>query len=172
MARDSESARILRDLHEAEIRFARILRANLKPLILVLALVMVLFMATQASSTIISSKTISSVGSIKTIGASVYFDSVLNKSVTAIDSGVLDPGTVKDVIVYVRNDGNSAVTLTMSTVSWSPSSASNYLALTWNYGGQSISQSGVTQVKFSLTVAASAATLTDFNFDINLIENS
>jgi len=137
----------------------------------IVTFVLILFMATQVTSLIIASKTIPNVGSLKTVGVGAYFDTALTNKVSSIDWGVLDLGSNKNVTVYIRNEGNSAVSLTMNTANWNPSTTSNYMTLTWNYGGQSVNVGAVIQVKLILSVSASAAGITNFSFDINIVAN-
>ena len=113
-----------------------------------------------------SSTTISSTGTVKAIGVKVYSDSACTNEVSSINWGMMEPGTAKDNTVYIKNTGNAAATLSLGTQSWNPSSASGYMKLTWNYGGQSISPGSNVQVKLTLTVFANATGVTSFSFDI------
>jgi hypothetical protein len=90
----------------------------------------------------------------------------LTTKVSSISWGALDPGSNVNKTVYIRNEGNSAVTLALSTSNWNPSTASNYLTLTWNYGGQTINVNSVVQVKFTLSASSSTTGITSFTFDI------
>jgi hypothetical protein len=157
-----------RDIGRSYINF---LRVRIKPLMVIVTFVLILFMATQVTSLIIASKTIPNVGSLKTVGVGVYFDTALTNKVSSIDWGALDLGSNKNVTVYIRNEGNLAVSLTMNTANWTPSTTSNYMTLTWNYGGQSVNVGAVIQVKLTLSVSASATGITNFSFDINIVAN-
>jgi len=135
------------------------------------ALFLAMVMATVLSGPVIyglltSSATISSTGTVKAIGVKIYSDSACTSEVSSINWGMVEPGTTKDNTVYVKNTGNVAVTLSLSTANWNPSSASGYMKLTWNYGGQSISPGSNVQVKLTLTVFANATGVTSFSFDI------
>ena len=79
---------------------------------------------------------------------------------------MVEPGSSTSVTVYIKNTGNSPVTLTLDTENWNPSSASNYMSLSWDYNGQSIDAGGVVQVELTLTVYSNVTGITDFNFDI------
>ena len=116
-----------------------------------------------------STTTIGSHGSVKAIGVRVYWDSSCTNEVSSIDWGVIEPGSYTNVTVYVKNTGNSDATLTLSTENWSPSNASNYMTLTWNYDGQSIEPNDVIQVELTLAVASNITGITDFSFDIVII---
>lgn len=128
------------------------------------------FMLAQVMSTIQMSSTISTVGTLKlSFGVGVYWDASSANKITAIDWGTLEPGTAKSYSVYVRNEGSYALTLSMSTSNWSPSNASNYLTLTWNYSGQTINAGKAITVTLTLTVSENITEISNFSFDINLV---
>ena len=113
-------------------------------------------------------KVLSSQGSIKAIGIGVYSDSSCNNKLSAIDWGTLEPGASKNFSCYVRNEGNSAVTLSLSTSNWNPTSTSQYITLTWDYGGKSLAVNEVLKVIFTLKISASITGITSFSFDITI----
>lgn len=103
---------------------------------------------------------------ILTVGISVYMDRACRKPLTSIDWGVLSPGSVKSITVYIKNTGSTAVTLLLSTENWSPKDASGYFSLTWNYGGQLILPGKVLGLTLTLMVSPNASGVSSFNFDI------
>lgn len=126
----------------------------------------------QVLSAVQTSKTVSNSGTITAVGVGVYQDSGCTKALSSIDWGMLEPGSSNDKTCYIRNEGNSISTLSMSTSNWSPSTASNYMTLSWNYGGQSINPNAVIQVMFTLTVSATINGITSFSFDITIVGTS
>jgi len=110
--------------------------------------------------------TLPSQGTVKGIGIGVYSDSSCTSKVSSIDWGTAEPGAVKTVPVYIRNEGNAAITLSMSTINWDPSEASNYISLSWNYNGQSIDPNGVIPVTLTLSISPSITGISSFTFDI------
>ncbi len=118
------------------------------------------------SGALTKSLTLPSVGSVTGVGVGVYWDSGCSKVVSSIDWGVIQPGSTKDVMVYVRNEGNVAVTLSMQTKNWNPSTASSYITFSWSYGGQSINPNGVIQITLKLSVSPNIQGITSFSFDI------
>jgi hypothetical protein len=116
-----------------------------------------------------TTKTISTVGSLKTIGIGAYWDETLTDKVKWIDWGKIEPGAQNNVVIYFHNEGNSAVTLSQSTSNWSPSVASNYLTLSWDYNGQPIEEDEKLQVTLTLSVSANIAGVTSFDFDIIVV---
>jgi len=113
-----------------------------------------------------TSSTISSVGTLRAIGIDVYRDTGLTNKVTAINWGLLTPGSQATYTIYVSNTGILPLTLSLSTSNWDPPAASNYLTLTWNYNGQPVNAGKAAQVTFTLTVSESITGITNFNFDI------
>ena len=124
------------------------------------------FMLVSVRSNYQASSTFSNVGVLKTIGIGVYSDSGLTNKVSTIDWGLLERGTQKSSTVYIHNEGNSPITMSMSTSNWSPSTASSYFTLTWNYNGQTINPGASVQVTLTLTVSASITGINSFSFDI------
>jgi hypothetical protein len=128
------------------------------------------FMLYQVMSAIQLSSTISTVGTLKlNADMGVYQDSSFSSRVAELDWGTLAPGATKSYSVYVRNEGSSALTLSMSTANWSPSPASNYLALTWNSDGRTVNAGEAVRATFTLTVSDSISGISSFGFDINLV---
>ena len=115
-----------------------------------------------------TSRTVSNTGTVKAVGVGVYWDYACTGSVSSINWTVLEPGSSKDATCYIRNEGNSASTLSMSTSNWNPSNAPDYMSLIWDYGGQSIDADEVVQVTFTLSVSASIEGITSFSFDITI----
>ena len=112
-----------------------------------------------------TSSTISSVGTFKAVGIGVYWDENLTRSVNALDWGYLTPGSQKSFTVYISNEGALPVTLTISTSNWRPTTASNYMTLTWNYNGQTLTANKTIPVKITLTISADITGISTFNFD-------
>jgi hypothetical protein len=115
-----------------------------------------------------TNKTISNAGSVKAIGVGVYWDQACTNPVSSISWGILDPGSSVNKTVYIKNTGNNAATLSKATSNWSPSNASNYMTLSWDYNGQPINVNAVIQVKFTLSVSSTISGITTFSFDITI----
>lgn len=144
-------------------------RSEFAVAIATLALVMytlALSVVSQVVSPVVTDETVSNVGSVKAIGVGVYWYENCTGEVSFIDWGMLEPGSSENVTVYIRNEGNSVASLSMDTSNWSPSNASNYITLSWDYGGVSITPSEVVQVTFTLSVSASIEGIMSFSFDI------
>jgi hypothetical protein len=123
----------------------------------------------QVMSLLQADKTVSNVGAVKAVGVGVYWDLDCVNSVTSIDWGTIEPGFDKTVQVYIKNEGNSASTLSMYAENWSPASASSYMTLNWDYSGQSVNPDEIVAVTFTLTVSSSIQGITSFSFDIVIV---
>ena len=134
--------------------------------------VLALSLVGQVLSAVQTSRTVSNAGTVKTIGVGVYWDDGCANPLSSVDWGVLEPGSSENVSCYIRNEGSSVSTLSMYTSNWSPSNASDYLSLSWDYGEQSIDVDEVVQVTFTLSVDASIEGITIFSFDITIAGNS
>jgi len=119
----------------------------------------------------VRNRTISNAGSVTAIGVGVYWDQACASTVSSIDWGTMEPGMNVNKTVYIRNEGNTAVTLNMTTSNWNPSSASSYMTLSWDYGGQPLTATEVRQVKLTLSVSQSITGITSFSFDITIAAN-
>jgi len=130
---------------------------------------LVLFLSASILAQLDFIRTISTYGTVNAVGVEIYWDYACTGPVSSINWGELDPGSTKYVTIYVRNERTSPVILSMSTSNWNPSSASSYITLSWNYGGQSINPDEVVQVTFTLSVSASINGITSYSFDITII---
>lgn len=110
-------------------------------------------------------KTISNAGTVKGIGVGIYWDSACTNRTVSVSWGLLDPGSSKTVTVYIRNEGNSVVTLSKTTQNWNPSTASSYMTLNWDYNGQTLSVNQALQTKLTLVVASTISGVASFSFD-------
>jgi hypothetical protein len=131
--------------------------------------VLALSLVGQVLSALQTSRTVSNAGTVKAIGVGVFWNNECTDPLSSIDWGILEPGSSKNVTCYIRNEGNSVSTLSMYASNWSPSNASDYLTLSWDYGGQSINPDDVAQVTFTLSVDASIDGITSFSFDITIV---
>ena len=119
---------------------------------------------------LMSSMSVPSVGTVKAIGVGVYWDSGCTTPVSSIGWGMIEPNETKTSDpVYIRNEGNADVTLSMETTNWDPSAASGYITLGWDYAGGVISPDGVVQVTFTLSVSSNIEGITSFSFDIIIV---
>jgi hypothetical protein len=113
-----------------------------------------------------ASQRVPNTGKVKAIGVGIYWDSACSQEVSLIPWGSLNPGETKNTNVYVRNEGNVPVVLSMTTDSWNPVSASGYITLSWNRGGYVLNSTASVQAVLTLSVSSSISGVENFSFDI------
>jgi hypothetical protein len=121
---------------------------------------------TTAMSLLIANQTIPNVGNVRAVGVGVYWEYTCDTNVTSIDWGYLEPGETKNVTVYIRNDGNTAVILTMTTDNWSPTSAPVYISISWNRQNHILTPNTVVETVINLSVSPNITDITSFSFDL------
>jgi hypothetical protein len=131
-----------------------------------LSLVSQAFPATQTT------KTLSSTGSIQiqtSADIGVYSNYECTIPLTSLTWGTLQPGGTQTQSFYIKNEGNTPLTLSLQTSGWSPSTAANYLNLSWDYNGYPMSANVVIHVTLTLSVNANIEGITSFSFDITIV---
>lgn len=108
-------------------------------------------------------------GSVIAIGVGVYWDSGCANQVTSIDWGVIEAGASVDEPVFIRNEGTVPMTLTLGTQNWNPPSATDYIDLSWDYGGGAIDVGVAVPVTLTLSVLDTIEGITNFSFEIVII---
>lgn len=114
----------------------------------------------------------SSAGSIQiqtTTGIGIYSDNECVLDLTSVSWGTLEPGDMKNVTFYLRNEGDSPIIISLETSNWTPALATNYLDLSWNYQNETIDSNEVIQIKITLAVAPNIEGISDFSFDITIV---
>lgn len=110
-------------------------------------------------------------GNLKVDGVGVYRDANCGVAVTYLDWGMVEPGSTKDISVYVRNEGNHIASLFLATNDWDPENASDYMSLTWNYDGKTLSPLESIELTLTLSVSADARNMESFSFKVILGTN-
>jgi len=145
------------------------MRGKTAALAIVFVAVFVLAAGDMVMSALLERLTLSAAGTVKAIGVGVYWDSDCTNQVTTIDFGLNEPGSTKNVAVFVRNEGSSPAMLSFETENWNPSNATDYMSLTWDDAGEVIDVDEVVQVTLSLSVSNTIEEITNFSFDIVII---
>lgn len=114
------------------------------------------------------SKSVSSSGTIITVpGLGVYSDSACTQTLSSIAWGNITVGGTASYVFYIKNTGSANATLSMTTSSWSPSTASEYITVSWNQNGEVLTPGQVANTTLTLTVSPSTGTsVTTFSNDI------
>ena len=106
-------------------------------------------------------------GKVTVVGVGVYWDANCSSPVYSLDWGSVEPGSIKNQTVFIRNEGNEPSTLFLNTTNWDPPDASDFIELKWDYNGYIIyPQDPPTEVTLTLSVAPVTEGVRDFNFDI------
>lgn len=113
-----------------------------------------------------SSRTIPSHGTIRGVNVGIFQDSGCTQQLVSVDWGTLDNGTSAVHTVYVKNDGTSNMTLSLSNSTWVPSDAPDYLTLTWNRETYVLERGTSVDANLTLSVSPSFTNGTDFSVDI------
>ena len=98
----------------------------------------------------------------------VYWERDCVRSVSWVDWGRLSPGQVRNVVVYVRNEGNETFVLVLTALNWSPENASRHFSLALNCEDSKIEAGQVADVTLSLSVSLSVTGVHDFGFNMAL----
>jgi hypothetical protein len=99
----------------------------------------------------------------------LYCDVECNQPLTQVDWGDIEAGSVSQATVYVKNDGQTSSTLTLSSNNWNPSALQNYLTLGWDYSGQTIDSGQVLEITLSLMVDSDCPPTPSFDLQIVII---
>ena len=127
-----------------------------------------MFLTATTAAVLSTNQTVPLNGAITAINLGVYSDSGCTQAVTALNVGNLNPGGTATQTVYIKNTGNIAETLTMTTANWSPTNAPTYLTLSWNRQNTVLSAGSSIQATLTLTAAANTGSLTTFSCDVTL----
>ena len=87
-----------------------------------------------------------------------------NKTLS-LEWGLMEAGSNNILTVYIKNECNSAVSLSLGTSNWTPSVSLDYLSLSWNYSGQVLSVGQVITLKLTLTIDPAINGVSNFSFD-------
>ena len=129
----------------------------------------------QAFPAVQTSKTLSSTGAIQiqtSAGIGIYSNSQCNSQLSSMTWGTLEPGAAQNIVCYIKNEGTMPTILSMQTSDWTPSTASDYLSLTWDYSELAIDPGVVVQITFMLNVSPDVTGITNFSFDVIIIGSS
>lgn len=112
---------------------------------------------------------IGNVGKIRAIGVEVFEDPGATVPLTLIDWGVLSPGDLAGVTVYVKNTKNVNFTIAMNSSSWEPPEVEQHITVEWNYTGEVLVPEQISPVQITLYVSYDIINVDTFSFDIWII---
>ena len=68
--------------------------------------------------------------------------------------------------VYIKNTGNTDMTLYLQVINWTPAGAVDYLSITWDEESTLLSADQVVEAVITLTVDNSITGIDDFSFQL------
>lgn len=140
--------------------------------ICLIAYTMSLSFVSQAFPQAQSATTLSSSGNIHieaSPGIGVYSNQYGTSPLTSLNWGTLEPGQGQSITTYIKNEGNTPVTLSLQISGWAPPSAQNYLTVSWDYNDQIIDVGEIYQITLTLDVDPDITGITNFSFDITIL---
>lgn len=140
-------------------------RIHRRTVYVTICLLLVVILGTMFNN-LVSSGPVAYANSIRGDGVEIYWDQDCTNRTFSLDWGVIEPGSNRTVMVYVRNEGDSAVSLWITTSNWKPSSSSDYMTLIETYSGRSLNSNEVIPMYLLLEVSHAISEITDFSFDI------
>jgi hypothetical protein len=112
-----------------------------------------------------SNKSVVQAGSMKGIEVGIYWNQACTNRTLSLNWGSINASSSNNLTVYVRNEGNSAVSLALNTSNWTPSTIPSYISLNWNYTNQVLSTDEVIPIQLTLTVYPTIIDITNFSFE-------
>lgn len=107
-------------------------------------------------------------GSIKGVGVGVYWDQQCTYATSSVDFGLMEAGSSKNFMFYLRNEGNTEFSLNMTSKKWIPVEAAEYMSLTWNREGQQMSPGQVLSCVIKLTVSPNIQDISSYTLTITI----
>ena len=98
----------------------------------------------------------------------IYSDQSCTTALSSINWGALSPGATSTLVLYVRNQGNTAITLSKALSNWSPTTLSTYLTPSWDYTNQALNPGTTLKVTLSFAVSPSISSITNFGFSTTI----
>lgn len=125
-----------------------------------------LFFCVMSAGVLSASQSVTSTGTISAVNVGVYADNACTQAYTSINWGNLAPGSSTAKIVYIKNNGNVPMTLSMSSSNWTPSNANTYLTLSWDRTNAVLNPGNSVMATLTLTATANAGNISSFSFNI------
>lgn len=104
-----------------------------------------------------------------TVEIDVYADSGCTTALSSVVWGEITAGSSVHRTIYVKNNGDSGVVLSLQTENWSPASADDYMSLSWSYDGSTLQSGQVLEIILTLSVSADCPEMSSFSFDIVIV---
>ncbi len=134
-----------------------------------MSLILLLLIILIAQKILFQEKTIQNASAISTTNnIGVYWNQKCTETVTSINWGNLSPGESKNITLYMRNQDNITIILTINTTNWNPENAPEFLIFSWTSTNTKIEPQQVVKVTLTLHVKQNIKEIKEFSFDITL----
>ena len=104
-----------------------------------------------------------------TIEIDIYSDAACTKLVNSIAWGEIEAGRSVDKEIYVKNNGDQRVYLSLLTQNWAPSEAADDMQLSWDYDDNTINPDEEMKLILTLVVSSNVHGIDTFSFDVVLV---
>jgi len=104
-----------------------------------------------------------------TLEIEVYSDAACTQSINSITWGEIEAGRSVDKEIYVKNNGDQGVYLSLLTQNWTPSAAADDIQLSWNYDDSTINPDEEMKIILTLVVSSNIQGIDTFAFNIVLV---
>ncbi len=138
---------------------------NFHPGLAVGIMAIIATMGISVAAVMTTTKTITTTGDVEAIGVGVYSNSACTTVLNSISWGAVEPGTSVNSTMYIKNNGNVPVILSMTTTNWN-SSIRSYFTVVWNRETYVLNPGAVVQANLMLTISSSITGVSNFSFDI------
>ena len=109
-------------------------------------------------------------GMIVAVNVGVFADSACTQNLTAVSWGFVYPGESVNRIVYVKNTGNSPVSLSMVTSGWNPAVANGPISIAWDREGVSLNPGLSISATLTLNASLTSYSVSGItNFTVNIV---
>jgi hypothetical protein len=98
----------------------------------------------------------------------IYSNQACTVRAPSISWGTLSPGATSTLVLYVKNQGNTPVILSIGMSNWNPVNLSTYLTLKWNYLNQELNPGSILKITLTLTVSPSTPVMSNFGFSTTI----
>lgn len=99
----------------------------------------------------------------------IYNDLECTQIMSDISWGEIEAGETSTATIYVKNSGETGVTLSLDSENWSPSNAEDYMDLDWDYDNTNLQIGEVRGITLTLDVDADCPAMSGFVFDVVII---
>ena len=99
----------------------------------------------------------------------IYSDAACTQSINSITWGEIEAGRSVDKEIYVKNNGDQGVYLSLLTQNWTPSAAADDMQLSWDYDDSTINPDEQMKIILTLVVSSNIQGIDTFAFNIVLV---